>query len=288
MDLNLHAPARRTANRLRAELSTRNRLRAEQSSLTHEATYSAQPSVIYTKNQEGHGNFFPSAWQAIQSNSAWAARLDKTYTASARVPRSRDRWRGELECATSSDALLMNIFCAPSTLRSTSLCAVLNINHDDKPVFGWRANVPLEHNYADRTEIDMRIGDLLVEAKLCEGDFQSAPLSMMRRYPAFADVFDIERLHPRRNKLRSYQLLRGVMAAVEHDARFALMCDARRPDLIEDFTQVLSAVRYSAIRCRLQLITWQEIAYHLTRPLQQFLAEKYGIITTAPPDSPTC
>lgn len=172
----------------------------------------------------------------------------------------------------------MNIFCAPSTLNSKPLCATLNINSDDTPIFGWRANLPLVNNHADRTEIDMRVGDLLVEAKLCEGDFQSASLAMMRRYPGFNEVFDIERLHPRRNKLRSYQLLRGVMAAVAHDARFALMCDARRPDLIEDFTQVLSAVRYSAVRCRLQLITWQEIARHLPQSLTQFLAEKYGIL----------
>ncbi|MBS1815550.1 MAG: hypothetical protein JSS87_11795 [Acidobacteria bacterium] len=279
MGADLHVPARRVASRLRAEVSARNRMRAQTDSLSHEQTYSSQPAVVYAEENGGHGNFFPPSWRRIQANAAWAARLDKTYTASARVPRSRDRWRGELECATSSDALLMNIFCHPATMKSATLCALLGVSASDKPEFGWRARVALTNGHDDRTEIDMRLGDLLVEAKLCEGDFQSAPMSMMWRYDAFADIFDIERLHPRRGKLRSYQLLRGVMAAVEHDARFCLMCDARRSDLKDDWAEMVAAVRYSTVRCRLQIVTWQEIAQHLPRPLAAFLDEKYGIVS---------
>lgn len=279
MGADLHVPARRVASRLRAEVSARNRVRAQGGALPHEQTYGSQPAVVYAEENGEHGNFFPASWRRIQANASWAARLEKTYSASARVPRSEDRWRGELECATSSDALLMNIFCHPATLKSTALCALLGLSANDKPEFGWRARVALADGHDDRTEIDMRLGDLLVEAKLCEGDFQSAPMAMMQRYDAFADVFDIERLHPRRGKLRSYQLLRGVMAAMEHDARFCLMCDARRTDLKDDWAEVVAAVRYSTVRCRLQIVTWQEIARYVTKPLAVFLDEKYGIVS---------
>lgn len=269
---------RHSASSLRREISARGMMLAQREQLLHEQTYGSSPAVVFTEDDSGlHGNFFPASWRRIIENPAWAIRLDKTYTASARVPRSTDRWRGELECATSSDALLMNIFCHPQTMKSVALRAALGIGADAVPEFGWRARVELETGHDDRTEVDMRLGDLLVEAKLCEGDFQSAQISMMQRYGSFESTFDIERMKPRRGKLRSYQLLRGVMAAVEHDARFCLMCDARRTDLIDDWSEVVGAVRYSAVRCRLQLITWQEIARHLPSPLTVFLADKYGI-----------
>jgi len=265
------ASARALAN----EINARNQSRALEHD--HDQTYSPVPSIIYREGDGSHGNFFPEAWHAIQRNPAWRIRLEKTYTASGRIARGNERWRGELECATSSDALLMNIFCTPATLESHRLRALLNLGPEDKPDFGWRSRTPLLGDYDDRTEIDMRLGDLLVEAKLCEGDFQIGRPDLMARYPLFEETFDTEALQRRQKSFLSYQLLRGVMAAVEHDARFCLMCDARRTDLIARWFGVLSAVRSSTIRCRLQLVTWQEIALCLPRPLQSFLAAKYGI-----------
>jgi hypothetical protein len=43
------------------------------------------------------------------------------------------------------------------------------------PEFGFRARVPLANGKFDRTEVDMRLGDLLIEAKLTESNFQRAP-----------------------------------------------------------------------------------------------------------------
>ena len=39
--------------------------------------------------------------------------------------------------------------------------------------FGWKARVPLKSGRTDTTEVDLRWGSLLVEAKLTEADFQT-------------------------------------------------------------------------------------------------------------------
>ena len=97
---------------LRGEISSRN-LRAV-SELACDVGYSGIPSVVYASDAEGgHGNFLPASYRRIQANPAWAERLNKSYTGARQLPRAADRWRGELECATSSDALLMNVFCYP-------------------------------------------------------------------------------------------------------------------------------------------------------------------------------
>ena len=77
--------------------------------------------------------------------------------------------------------------------------------------------------------------------------------------------------------VRGYQLIRGVLAAHATGGSFCVLCDARRPDLIENWYSVMRAVRSCVLRCRLQLLTWQELAAVLPRSLQKFLAAKYGI-----------
>ena len=47
---------------------------------------------------------------------------------------------------------------------------------------------PLRNGKTDRTEIDMKLGDLMVEAKRTETDFQTAPLKMIERYRDLGDV----------------------------------------------------------------------------------------------------
>jgi hypothetical protein len=165
-------------------------------SYAHDRTYGSEPAVVYREEEGEHGNFFPAAWRCIVRNEGWRTRLEKSYTASGRIVRGWERERGELECATSSDALLMNLFCTPGVVGSARLRALLGVETG---------------------------------------------------------------LHS------------------EHEARFCLMCDARRPDLIEDWFAVLRAVRSSDVRCRLQVVTWQEIARCVPVALRRFLAEKYGI-----------
>lgn len=266
----------RHTSALRREISSRNLARAADHA--HETTYGALPSVVYSEDERGdHGNFFPASYRRILAKPAWAARLNKTYTASSRIVRGHERERAELDCANSSDALLMNIFCHPGTLKSQRVRCLLGVEQGATPEFGVRTRTPLRGGYDDRTEVDMRCGDLLVEAKLNESDFQTAREDLLARYENFADVFDCHRLARTRGQLRSYQLLRGVLTAEHSDSRFAVFCDARRPDLCEDWFAVLCAVRCSHLRSRMVLVTWQEIAVCVARPLQTFLATKYGI-----------
>jgi hypothetical protein len=63
-----------------------------------------------------------------------------------------------------------------------------------EPVFGWKARVPLASGKFDRTEVDLRWGDLLVEAKLTEGDFQTRAARIVQGYRDFDTVFERELL----------------------------------------------------------------------------------------------
>ena len=68
----------------------------------------------------------------------------------------------------------MNVFCHPSVSRSARIAAALGVDQGVVPCFGVPARVPLVGDKLDQTEVDMRLGNLLVEAKLTEGNFQSA------------------------------------------------------------------------------------------------------------------
>jgi hypothetical protein len=268
---------------LRRTVAERNVSRVRTNATPHELTRGAAPSVIYAPAEGAHGNFIPASYRRIQADAAWRRRLEKPHTAGRQAGRTGPeeeirRWR-ELDTATSSDALLMNIFCYPRVL-SWRLTSLLGVPKRSRPEFGYRPRVSLAGGFGDRTEIDMRLGGLLVEAKLTESDCQTAPLRLLERYPRFTEVFEREALELSSGRVQGYQLIRGVLAADAEEAGFCLMCDARRPDLVESWYGVLRAVRSYELRARLRLVTWQEIAGCVPGPLREFLAEKYGI---APP-----
>jgi hypothetical protein len=262
---------------LRCELSVRGRQIAIASGSLHELTAAEVPSVIFGRGENHrHGNFYPTSYRNICANPKWARRLAKVHTGSRRAsPRAGWRWR-ELDCANSSDALLMNIFCCRHRVANRALSSMLGVPSGLMPQFGFRPNIPLRDGRTDRTEIDMKLGDLLVEAKLTEADFQTAPAKMIERYRDLDEVFDPEELMMS-DVVRSYQLICGVLAVSATGGSFCVLCDARRPDLIEEWYAVMRAVKSCVLRCRLQLLTWQELTAMLSRSLQKFLAEKYGI-----------
>lgn len=267
-------PPTLSASQLRREISARNLTRGREQE--REVSYGGSASVIWQESGDGHGNFLRASWERILANPAWKQRLAKSYTASRFVPRAADRRRFELDCANSSDALLMNVFCYPRVLTNARVCALLGIEPGLVPEFGFRPGIPL-HKGTDRTEVDMKLGNLLVEAKLTEGHFQRAPLRLLLRYRDLEQVFDVERLPAANGSILSYQLVRGVLAAHTCSAWFLVICDQRRPDLTERWFSVLAAVRGAALRTRLALLTWQELSSALPRTLQKFLEEKYGI-----------
>ena len=253
---------------------------------SHEQTYGRVPSIVYAPHEDGrsHGNFINSSYRRILADPAWRARLHKAYTGGLRIARTHDRTgRAELDCANSSDALLMNVFCYPGVLARPALRDLLGLEAKVMAEFGVRLGVPLRAGVQggtglDRTETDLRLGDLLLEAKLTETDFQSPPARLVQRYRDPDEVFDVADL-PRSptHAFAGYQLIRGTLAAHAHGARFAVLCDARRVDLAEQWFAVLRAVRSAALRSRLQLVTWQELAATTPLRLRQFLSAKYGI-----------
>jgi hypothetical protein len=267
------------ATSLRRELSFRNQTIAKSEKLLHALTDGLIPSVIFGESGAGkHGNFHPASYQCIRANAAWASRLGKVHTAYQRMqPRADWKWM-ELDCANSSDALLMNIFCHPDVFADGRVSALLGTAAEDKPEFGFKPRVPLHGEKSDRTEIDMKLGDLYVEAKLTETNFQHAKPSLLRRYRDLAVVFEGENLPTTPTTSEGYQLVRCALAAYAANASFCVLCDDRRPDLIEAWYRVLRAVRSGEFRWKLKLLTWQELASVLPNDLRSFLARKYGII----------
>lgn len=171
----------------------------------------------------------------------------------------------------------MNIFCHPGVMRSTKVQAMLGVGPNAAPQFGFKPRTALHRGQRDNTEIDMKVDDLLVEAKLTESDFQSAKFDLVHRYRDLETVFDISELRVRNDRYNNYQLIRGALAAYVTGCSFCVFCDARRPDLVEAWYGIMCAVRLPELRCRLKLLTWQELATVLPGDLQHFLAAKYGI-----------
>jgi len=273
---------------LRCELSARNRAFARQSKLLHMESLGSTPAILYPPYEGDlrHGNFIEKSYVAIMSQCGWQQRLSKTH-AQARtcLPRDGRAWK-ELDSCNSSDALLMNIFCYPGVAGGATIASLLGIEPHQHPEFGFKARVPLKSGQADRTEVDMRLGDLLVEAKLTESNFQSKDVSVVQGYRDFQKVFDARLLERSGGKFLSYQLIRNVLAAFANSCAFCVLLDARRSDLLESWHNVMRAVRPLDMRLRCKVLTWQELSEVLPMALRKFLDIKYGIVPVGCAASP--
>ncbi len=181
------------AGELRRELGVRNQLWAR--GRAHVASYGDPPVIVYEPEEARHGNFFDASYAAIRSRPEWMRRFDKIHAQGRAIPKAESgrRWR-ELDSSMSSDALLMNMFCVPGVIGAPAVRRALGVDGDGLPEFGWKARVPLAQGKFDRTEVDMRWGGLLVEAKLTEGDFQTRAARIVEGYRDFDAVFERERL----------------------------------------------------------------------------------------------
>ncbi len=265
---------------LRRELADRAQQFAEAHGLAYTLSYGEAPIVCFAPYADGsrHGNFLNQSHRAIRADSAWNKRLTKVHTQGHRsLPRTdRGRWM-ELDTSASSDALLMNIFCHPDLLRKSGVPSFLGVEPGAPCCFGYRARVPLANGRFDRTEIDLRIGDLLIEAKLTEADFQSADKNVLLNYRDFSDLFDRKCLPQTKDCYRSYQLLRNVLAAHALQCSFSVLVDARRPDLVDAWYEVMKCVKPVELRTKLRISTWQELAAATPKRVRAFLEAKYGI-----------
>jgi hypothetical protein len=160
-------------------------------------SYGSEAVVVYSPDESSgairHGNFFDPAYSAILRNKEWSRRLKKAHTGRRTLPKAERPWC-ELDSSTSSDALLMNVFCTPGVLESARVRRFLGVEGEADPAFGWKARVPLKGGRTDTTEVDLRWGSLLIEAKLTEADFQTRAAKVVEGYRDFEEVFSLELL----------------------------------------------------------------------------------------------
>lgn len=271
------------AAQLRHELSVRNAAYAAACGLIHACSFGEQSVIVYAphSNDECHGNFMDASYAAILSQNEWKRRLAKSHSRARSLPRAERRWK-ELDSCMSSDALLMNVFCYPGVLKHLSVRSMLGIATHEAPRFGYPARVPLLNSHTDRTEVDMKLGSLLVESKLTETDFQTQKPGIVERYRDLHTVFEWKALPRVGEQYSSYQLLRNVLAAYALGLSFCVLLDARRADLVEAWYAVMKCITIADLRTRCKVLTWQELSGALPRDLQKFLDLKYGIV---PPGS---
>ena len=268
------------AAQLRNEITARAAQYAQQKGIAFRRSHFDFGSIVFAPQLDAslHGNFHPASYRAILKRSMWRKRLGKVLTVAERLKHWEDHRRlCELDSCCSSDALLMNVFCHPGARSRAEVRQMLGVDDRALPIFGWRARVPLLDQKFDRTEVDMKFGNLLIECKLTESSLESCAISRMHMYADFCEVFRRSELPRSSRQYQCYQLLRNVLAAKAHDAAFCLLTDARRIDLIESWYQVLAAIRPVDLRERCKLLTFQELAPALPRSLRQFLHQKYGI-----------
>ena len=181
---------------LQQELIARNSSYAALNFLPHVTSYGELPVVVYQQSECGrhHGNFISASYRAILRSPEWRKRLQKVRSQGRRsLPARNGSWR-ELDSSLSSDALLMNIFCYPGVTRRTEVCRILGLEPGDLPEFGFMPRVPLLSEATERTEIDMKLGNMLFEAKLTEADFQIRRADLVERYRDLRDIFESRQL----------------------------------------------------------------------------------------------
>jgi hypothetical protein len=244
------------AGLLRRKLALRNRTWAR--GRLHVESYGAEPIVVYAPEHRSdggasdaiarHGNFFDPAYAAILSRPEWMRRFSKVHAQAARsLPRPAGepprRWR-ELDSSMSSDALLMNVFCTPGVLEATSVRSVLGVEPQAAPEFGWKARVPLKSGLLDRTEVDLRLGSLLIEAKLTESDFQTRKAEFVEAYRDFDDVFDRDSLP--RTKVRVGRRMEAVEFPENYSQEYEPIVEGALPIPPESTPAVAVAPGYSS------------------------------------------
>jgi hypothetical protein len=86
---------------------------------------------------------------------------------------------------------------------------------------------------------------------------------------------------PFKNRLWCYSkvsLIRCALATHAIGGSFCVFCDERRPDLIEQWYTVMSAIRGCDLRIRLKIVTRQaRTNRRAPHALQKILLVKYGI-----------
>lgn len=234
-------------------------------------------AVIY---KELEHNFFKKSWRTICANNKLFERTQKVHS----------HFKGsnppilEMQSSNSSDALVMNIFCHPKILINKGILDLLKVDSLQNIDFGFKANLAKEISgkpVNDNTEVDFYIkNEIIGECKLTEGNFTSKDEMIVHQYKKLQRVFHVDKLSNTKMRYDNYQLIRNILAAEEHNCRFVLFCDMRRPDLVKHFIETVTCIKdeYLTLRQNCEVIYWQDIARVSNKDLKEFLNIKYGII----------
>ena len=212
-------------------------------------------------------NFHTKSFRNIQSNDKWQKRTQKKHSHFVDGIL-------EMQSSNSSDALLMNIFCYPGLKKWKGIQKLLNFDQTEEFQFGWNPKFDNE-NRQYPTEIDLKIGNRIFEAKLTESSFTSKSKDVIRSYPDFESVFNEEILTLPNGMISNYQLVRNILAAYKYDYNFTVIIDSSRIDLLREITKIIKSIRLDDLRKRIDFITWQEITGKLGNDLKSYISEKY-------------
>jgi hypothetical protein len=174
----------------------------------------------------------------------------------------------------------MNCFCFPgAATRIMHDMGVLQLAAEigAAPEFGVKARLPLANGREDATELDMRIGSYIFEAKLTERNFTTADEELIRRYREFESTFEVTALKREDSQIKGYQLIRNVLAAVHLNASLIVLVDQRRPDLLQEWWDTHAAIKDPGLRLRCGFRTWQQVAASSPPLLGEYLSAKYGL-----------
>ncbi len=213
-------------------------------------------------------NFNNKSYDSIQTNDNWKKRLEKRHS-------HFDDDTLEMQSSNSSDALLMNIFCYPKFRIWTGPSKLLGFDPNNEIEFGWNPQFINEHS-GHKTEIDLKIGNIIFEAKLTESSFTTKNINKIRKYPDFKEIFDERNLIINdKNEVENYQLIRNILTAYKYNYRFLLLVDETRIDLIRSFAKTVFAIKVTELRKKMNFITWQELVNSCGKELKEYITIKY-------------
>lgn len=251
-----------TSRELKIELRKYGLRYARKSNLRIDESHAS--AVLFLDLQD---NFHPDSFERIQQNPAWRHRLKKSHQSVANAY--------EMQSSNSSDVLLMSIFCHPEINVWKGVRELLNVKSID-PEFGFKVSILKADKKGDSSEIDMRIDNLLVEAKLTEEDFTQKEATVVEGYEGLSEHFHVECLVRDATHYDNYQVIRNLLAAIQHNKHHALFCDERRPDLARRYMETVCCLKDSSMRRKCRVVFWQEIQKACGDSLAQFLKDKYG------------
>lgn len=254
---------------------------ATANSIPHHLSLGHSPTVLppTAANRSSHASFHSDSLRAIAANATWANRLKKINARADALPLEMRATPGELDSSSSSDALLMNCFCFPGAVPRIMKGLGLweSIGSTALPEFGVKAKLPKTQNRQDATELDIKIGSYIFEAKLTGNDFTSRAVDHVREYTDFNAVFDDSASRVVDSEFTGHQLMRKALAAFHLNATLIVLVDQRRPDLLQEWWAVHAAIRDAPLRLRCGFRSWQQVAAASPPPLAAFLSGKYGI-----------